>query len=120
MTGRVAKTVGAVLIGAAIFVGLKAFLYFPSGNSDKQRLIAELRQFEQYAAHERLLLDAIEATHEQTVRDNLRRQRPWRSTMRVVDWPGYRAQMYLHLCAVLRVAGDEEAAISLDRFRAGH
>jgi len=85
-----------------------------SSQEARTQLIAELEPFEAFESHRSLLLDTVDREHDEA----FRRNEAMRRGHSILNWDGYRVQMYRALGEALREAGHADVAIQLDRYRA--
>ena len=117
MDGRKLSITGLVV--ALVVVGALFYFDTPSGNDERERLIAELQGFPEIATHETLLMEIVERAHDEAVEHNIRHHSmPNRPNVKLLDWEGYRADVYRELVNGLVEAGHSETALRLERYRA--
>lgn len=87
----------------------------PKADSEEIRiqLITELQDFKGFEQHEELFMAVIDKEHQKTF------DRIMLVARHGFSWEKYRSTMYLNLVNALQDAGEEDAVIKLDRFRAG-
>ena len=114
------KRGAGIAIAAALVFG--SYWWIQQGAKDDARgdLMSELRQFERYEEFRALLNATVEELHPELAARLSQRKGAYRAHYYDVDYERYRAEMYRALGKALRDAGEEKAAIELERHRSRH
>ena len=109
---------GIALIVVVAFFGLNWYLGYianPPADSEEIRtkLVTELEAFSGFQEHREMFMEVIDWEHQDTF------DRVEFASRKGFNWESYRSDMYRALTKALQDAGDEDAVIKLDRFRAG-
>ena len=100
------------LFGLGYFLNTLAY-GVANSEETKIQLLNELDASAVFQEHKELLTETIDLEHEAIfVKTEQQRRKKF-------NWDSYRTSMYFKLAAALRDAGETDAVIQLDRYRAG-
>ena len=113
------RNVIIILIALALLGTFLRYITYGGGTTSEeaqQQFMEEIQGFDAFDEHRELLVAVIEREAPKVF--DAVASRPRLTSPRRLDWDIYRGQMYQRLISALKEAGEKNAAIRLERFRA--